>query len=77
MRTGGGDGERSFGRLKAADFGEVDLVMRRLPREALDDCAAYAGLPWRVEKVTLDHMLAMLLEAQAAAVVQSAPEELS
>ena len=53
----------------------LDTGMVPVPREELADCAAYTGLPWRVEPVALDHLLALLLEAEAAAPVCLPREE--
>lgn len=38
-----------------------------VPEQHLADFAAYCGLPWRVETVTLDCLLATLLEARGGA----------
>ena len=43
----------------------LDTGLAPVPQEMLADCAAYTGLPLRIEQVSLDHLLEMLLEAQA------------
>ena len=43
----------------------LDTGLAPVPHEALADCAAYTGLPVRVEQVSLAHLLEMLLEAQS------------
>lgn len=45
----------------------LDSGLVPVPEQQLAAFADYSGLPWRVEKVTLDSMLAALLEARAAA----------
>ncbi len=44
----------------------LDTGHARVPRQTLEECSAYAGLPWRVETVTLDYLLAGLREAEEA-----------
>jgi hypothetical protein len=44
----------------------LDTGLVPVPRAQLDGCADYSGLPWRVESVTLDHLLKLLLEAEAS-----------
>jgi len=46
----------------------LDTALTPIPRQELADFSSYSGLPWRVEAASLDHCLAGLLEAQAAAV---------
>jgi hypothetical protein len=53
----------------------LDTGLVPVPREELARCAAYTGLPWRVEPVGLDHLLALLREAEAAAPVRPPKEE--
>ena len=43
----------------------LDTAVAPVPRDAIEECAAYTGLPWRVEKVTLDDLLALLLQAES------------
>jgi hypothetical protein len=45
----------------------LDTGLSPVPESYLREFSAYTGLPWRVEPVTLDCMLAALLEAQAGA----------
>lgn len=45
----------------------LDTGLIPVPVEQLAEFSAYSGLPWRVETVTLDCMLALLLEARTAA----------
>lgn len=45
----------------------LDSGLVPVPEQQLAAFSVYSGLPWRVEKVTLDCMLATLLEAQAGA----------
>jgi hypothetical protein len=52
----------------------LDTGLAPVPAATLADCAAYTGLPCRVESVGLDHLLALLLAAESAAAVR-APEE--
>lgn len=49
----------------------LDTGLVPVPREELQGCAAYTGLPWRVEPVGLDHLLTLLLQAEAAAPVRA------
>jgi len=42
----------------------LDTGLSAVPVQELAEFSAYCGLPWRVEAVTLDCMLAALLEAQ-------------
>jgi len=59
----------------------LDTAVAPAPREAIEECASYTGLPLRVEKVSLDHLLALLLQAESGripplpekAVASSAP----
>lgn len=60
-----------------AELVYLDTGLAPVPHAALADCAAYTGLPWRVEPVALEHLLALLLEAEAAAAVRPAREERS
>lgn len=48
----------------------LDTGLRPVPQAELEGCAAYSGLPWRVEQVTLDHLLALLREAEVEASVR-------
>ena len=43
----------------------LDTGLVPVPEQALAAFSSYAGLPWRVEAVSLEQMLALLLEAQA------------
>ncbi|NLF92560.1 MAG: DUF1638 domain-containing protein, partial [Oligosphaeraceae bacterium] len=43
----------------------LDTAVAPVPWQAIEECAAYTGLPWRVEKVTLDPLLALLLQAES------------
>ncbi len=43
----------------------LDTALAPAPREAVAECAAYTGLPWRIEKVSLDNLLALLLQAES------------
>lgn len=52
----------------------LDTALMPVPHTALAECAAYTGLPCRIEPVPLDHLLALLLEAESAAVVRPLPE---
>jgi hypothetical protein len=45
----------------------IDTGLTEVPRQSLEAFSAYAGLPWRVEVVTLEHLLAGLLNAERAA----------
>lgn len=45
----------------------LDSGLVPVPEQQLAAFSAYSGLPWRVEKVSLDCMLAALLAAQAGA----------
>lgn len=45
----------------------LDSGLVPVPKKQLVAFSAYSGLPWRIEKVTLDCMLAALLAAQAGA----------
>jgi hypothetical protein len=42
----------------------LDTGLVPVPEQQLQDFSSYTGLPWRVECVTLDHMLASLLAAR-------------
>lgn len=53
----------------------LDTGLVPVPHAELAACAAYAGLPCRVEAVALDHLLALLLEAESAAAAPSAENE--
>jgi hypothetical protein len=53
----------------------LDTGLTPVPRATLDECAAFMGLPCRVEPVGLDSLLALLLEAESAAVVRSSRVE--
>lgn len=44
----------------------LDTGLLPVPEADLQDCSEYTGLAWRVEKVGLDAMLEMLLEAESA-----------
>lgn len=52
----------------------LDTALVPVPHAALAACATYTGLPARVEPVPLDHLLALLLEAEAAAELHPLPE---
>lgn len=45
----------------------LDTGLTPVPEQHMAEFSAYSGLPWRIETVTLDCMLAALLEAQAKA----------
>lgn len=53
----------------------LDTGLCPVPEAALNECAAYSGLPWRVEKVDLTHLLARLREAEATAAIRPPREE--
>ena len=53
----------------------LDTGLVPVPQEALASCAAYTGLPLRIEHVSLNPLLELLLEAQAALPVCSLKEE--
>ncbi|MHB8120626.1 MAG: DUF1638 domain-containing protein [Desulfuromonadaceae bacterium] len=55
----------------------LDSGLTAVPVQHLVEFSAYSGLPWRVETVTLDCMLAALLDAQAGAKIFPEGEELS
>lgn len=42
----------------------VDTGVVPVPRAILDECAATVGLAWEVERVTLDGLLSLLLQAE-------------
>jgi signal transduction histidine kinase len=44
----------------------LDTGLVPVPQKEIEDCAAYSGLPWRIEKITLDTLLEQLLEAEAS-----------
>ncbi len=44
----------------------LDTGIVPIPRSSIEECAAYTGLPWRVETVSLDGLLALLREAEKA-----------
>jgi hypothetical protein len=46
-----------------------------VPQAALAECAAYTGLPCRIESVGLDHLLALLLEAESTASIRPPREK--
>lgn len=52
----------------------LDTGLSEVPRRVIEECAAYTGLPLRVEAVDLDHLLSGLLEAEAAAPARSPRE---
>ena len=56
-------------RTEAAQVLEQILTtgLAPVPNAALSECAACIGLPCRLEPVTPDHLLALLLEAESAA----------
>jgi hypothetical protein len=66
---------RDLMRENRAELVYLDTGLVPVPREELAAFAAYTGLPWRVEPVSLDHLLALLLEAEAAAPVRQPLEE--
>lgn len=45
----------------------LDIGLVPVPEQQMAEFSAYSGLPWRVEKVSLDCMLEALLEAQTQA----------
>jgi hypothetical protein len=47
----------------------LDTGLTPVPENALADCRAHLGIPCRIERVTLDHLLALLLEAEATATI--------
>ena len=47
----------------------LDSGLAPVPESHMAAFSAYSGLPWRVETVTLDCMLAALLEAQSRAII--------
>ncbi|MFA6560706.1 MAG: DUF1638 domain-containing protein [Verrucomicrobiia bacterium] len=51
----------------------LDTGLAPVPQPALEQCSAYTGLPWRVEPVALDHLLASLLDAEAEALRKALP----
>ena len=53
----------------------LDTGLQPVPHAELEGCAAYSGLPWRVEPITLDHLLALLREAEATVPVPPPGEE--
>ena len=55
----------------------LDTGLVPVPLQSLADCGAYTGLSWCVEPVTLDHLLAMLLEAQVSATVRAVTKDSS
>lgn len=55
----------------------LDSGLVPVPERHLQEFSAYSGLPWRVEVVTLDCMLAALMEAEAGAKLCAAAEELT
>jgi len=54
----------------------LDTGLVPVPERQLAEFSSYAGLPWRVDRVTLDTMLSSLLSAQAEACILSPNEEL-
>jgi hypothetical protein len=53
----------------------LDTGLVPVPAAALADCSVYVGLPCRIERVTLDHLLGLLLEAESAAAIRPRVEE--
>lgn len=53
----------------------LDTGLLPVPEQQLVEFAAYSGLPWRVESISLDCMLATLLEAEAGAKICAVDEE--
>lgn len=53
----------------------LDTGVSEVPRGIMEACAAYTGLPWRVETVGLDHLLSGLLDAECAAPAPPRREE--
>lgn len=45
----------------------LDTGLVPVPEQHLQEFSSYTGLPWRLEKVTLDTMLATLLAARTKA----------
>lgn len=54
----------------------LDTGLIPVPEQQLQEFSAYTGLPWRVEAVSLDNMLASLLAARAEAISIKPQEEL-
>jgi hypothetical protein len=48
----------------------LDTGLSPIPHRALADCAAYSGLTCRIESVGLDHLLGLLLDADASVPVR-------
>lgn len=53
----------------------LDTGLLPVPEQQLAQFAAYSGLPWRVESITLDCMLATLLDAEAGAKICTVDKE--
>ena len=58
---------RDFMREHRKEIVYLDIGLTPVPQSTMDECAAYAGLPWRVETVTMEPLLAALLAAEVAA----------
>jgi hypothetical protein len=58
-----------FMREQQRELVYLDTGLTPVPSAALAGCAAFTGLPLRVEAVTLDHLLTQLLAAEEAASV--------
>ncbi len=54
----------------------LDTGLVPAPEQELAEFSSYTGLPWRVEAVTLDSMLAALLEAEAGARIEPDGQEM-
>jgi hypothetical protein len=46
----------------------LDTGLVEIPVKELEECSEYTGLPWRIEKVTLDNLLNLMLKARDNAV---------
>jgi hypothetical protein len=53
----------------------LDTGLVPVPHDELAACAAYTRLPWRIEPVALQHLLALLREAESTASLRPAPGE--
>ncbi len=52
----------------------LDTGVNPVPYPHIHDCAAFSGLPWRIEKITLEPLVSSLNEALTAAKVRLQPE---
>ncbi|MDD5284290.1 MAG: DUF1638 domain-containing protein [Desulfuromonadaceae bacterium] len=55
----------------------LDTGLIMVPEQQLEEFSSYTGLPWRVESVALDCMLAELLEARSKAGIWATDEGLA